>query len=215
MDFQSIRKEYENSGLDESTLTDSPMELFGTWYQTALDNCPGKWMEPNAMALATTDLEGNVSTRYVLMKHFGEEGIQFFTNYDSHKGQQLAANPKCAVAFHWPYLGRQLRIEGVVKKTSREVSKNYFHSRPRGSQIGAAASLQSQQVESREQLDNEKKKLAVQCEGNEIPLPENWGGYVISIVAMEFWQGRLDRLHDRIVYRRDEKGEWSRNRLSP
>lgn len=214
MDFQSIRKEYENKGIDESSLTDQPIDLFRTWYQTAVDNCPGKWMEPNAMALATTDLDGNVSSRFVLMKHIGEDSIQFFTNYDSHKGQQLSANPKCAVAFHWPYLGRQVRIEGVVEKTSRDVSREYFHSRPRGSQIGAAASKQSNVVASREQLDKENKRLETLYEGNEIPLPENWGGYSIQIQKIEFWQGRLDRLHDRIVFSQ-AGNSWNRTRLSP
>lgn len=214
MDFQSIRKEYENIGIDESSLPDQPIELFRTWYRTAVDNCPEKWIEPNAMALATTDLDGNVSNRYVLLKHIEDDGIRFFTNYQSHKGRQLAANPKCAVAFHWPYLGRQVRIEGSVEKTSREISKEYFHSRPRGSQIGAAASKQSREVSSRQQLDEENKRLAKLFEEKEIPLPDDWGGYLIRISRIEFWQGRLDRLHDRVVFSFDGS-DWERTRLSP
>jgi len=199
MDFQDIRKEYENLGIDESAL---------------VEKSPGKWLEPNAMSLATSDAAGKVSNRYVLMKEILDEGIQFFTNYESQKGQQLQVNENCAVAFHWPYLGRQVRIEGAAEKTSREVSETYFHSRPRGSQIGAAASLQSSKVETRELLDQQRRKLGEEFEGQPVPLPENWGGYLIRPRRFEFWQGRLDRLHDRIVFENQADG-WSRYRLSP
>ena len=214
MDFHDIRKEYENSGIDESSLLESPMDQFRQWYELAVEKSPGKWLEPNAMSLATSDGAGLISNRYVLMKHIEDDGIQFFTNYDSQKGQQLKANANCAVAFHWPYLGRQVRIQGVVEKTSKEISEAYFHSRPRGSQIGAAASLQSSKVETRELLDQQRRKLGEQYEGQPVPLPENWGGYLIRPRRFEFWQGRLDRLHDRIVYD-SQGGQWSRSRLSP
>ena len=214
MDFHAIRKEYENQGIDESSLPENPLEVFQQWYGLAVDKAPGKWLEPNAMSLATSDGSGNISNRYVLMKQIQNDGIQFFTNYDSQKGQQLAANAKCAVAFHWPYLGRQVRIEGLAEKTSQEVSQAYFHSRPRGSQIGAAASLQSSKVESRELLDQQRQKLGEQYDGQPVPLPDNWGGYLIRANRFEFWQGRLDRLHDRIVYQLDN-GAWRRCRLSP
>jgi pyridoxamine 5'-phosphate oxidase len=213
MDFHAIRKEYENRGIDESSLPENPVNLFRDWYELAVEKCPGKWMEPNVMALATSDGQGNVSNRYVLLKHISEEGITFFTNYDSAKGQQIAENPRVAVAFHWPYLGRQIRIVGSVEKTSREVSEEYFHSRPRGSQVGAAASEQSQPVASRKDLDDVRNDLTKQLEGKPIPLPENWGGYLLKPTAFEFWQGRLDRLHDRIEYRLGEA--WKRSRLSP
>jgi len=216
MDFQAIRKEYENRGIDETGLPEMPMDLFRDWYQLAVEKCPGRWMEPNAMALATADLKGNASNRYVLMKHIEDDGIQFFTNYESEKGKQLAANPKCAVAFHWPYLGRQVRMVGEVEKTSREVSEKYFHSRPRGSQIGASASRQSSVVESRSQLDEDRKQLDAKFADQPVPVPETWGGYLIRVDRFEFWQGRLDRLHDRIVYSFDkDSGVWSRVRLSP
>lgn len=215
MDFQAIRKEYENQGIHEADLPNDPMDLFRSWYDVAVEKSPGKWMEPNVMSLATSDLSGNVTNRYVLLKHIENNGIQFFTNYDSTKGKQLAANPQCSVAFHWPYLGRQVRMQGVVEKTSREVSEKYFHSRPRGSQIGAAASLQSSLVESRQYLDQQRQELTEKFEGQPIPLPENWGGYLIILERIEFWQGRLDRLHDRIVYQSNSTGDWKRSRLSP
>lgn len=214
MDFHAIRKEYENQGIVESSLLESPIEMFRQWYELAVEKSPGKWLEPNAMSLATSDGAGNVSNRYVLLKKIEDDGIQFFTNYDSHKGQQLEANSNCAVAFHWPYLGRQVRIQGSVVKTSREISEAYFHSRPRGSQIGAAASLQSSTVESRELLDQQRQELDKEYEGQPVPLPENWGGYLIRPSRFEFWQGRLDRLHDRIVFQSTE-GNWDRFRLSP
>lgn len=214
MDFHDIRKEYENQGIDESSLPESPIELFRQWYALAVEKSPGKWLEPNAMSLATSDGAGNVSNRYVLLKQIEDDGIQFFTNYDSEKGQQIDANPSCAVAFHWPYLGRQVRVVGAVEKTSREVSEAYFHSRPRGSQIGAAASLQSSKVESREWLDQQRQKLGQEYDGQLVPLPSNWGGYLIRANRFEFWQGRLDRLHDRIVYEFG-KDKWQRCRLSP
>ena len=215
MDFHEIRKEYENQGIDESSLSENPLELFRQWYELAVDKAPGKWLEPNAMSLATSDGSGNISNRYVLMKKIEEDGIQFFTNYDSQKGKQLESNASCAVAFHWPYLGRQVRIEGSVEKTSKEVSQVYFHSRPRGSQIGAAASLQSSVVESRELLDQQRQKLGEKYDGQPVPLPDNWGGYLIRANRFEFWQGRLDRLHDRIVYQLEADGAWNRCRLSP
>ncbi len=213
MDFQAIRKEYENKGIDEQLLPADPIVLLRQWYQLAVDKCPGKWIEPNAMSLATADRDGRVTNRYVLMKSIENNGLQFFTNYESTKGQQLSANPKAAVALHWPYLGRQIRVEGEVEKTSREVSEAYFHSRPRGSQLGAAASRQSAVIESRAELDQQRNRLEVEYQDRPIPLPENWGGYLLKPSRIEFWQGRLDRMHDRIVYEFDQ--EWVWNRQSP
>lgn len=215
MDFQAIRKEYENAGINDSDLDSNPMEQFKVWYQLAVDKCPGPWFEPNAMALATSDGAGDVTNRIVLLKHIEEIGIRFFTNYDSKKGTQLGLNPKCSIVLHWPYLGRQVRMDGAVTKTSREVSEAYFHSRPRGSQIGAAASKQSSVVNSRESLEETRGMLEEKYSDGEVPLPDNWGGYLLTPVTIEFWQGRLDRLHDRIVYQNDGSGTWNVTRLSP
>lgn len=210
MDFQAIRKEYENTGIDENLLPADPISLLRQWYQLAIDKCPGPWFEPNAMALATSGPDGYMTNRYVLMKSIQDDGLQFFTNYESTKGMQIAANPRAAVAFHWPYLGRQIRIEGNVEKTTREVSETYFHSRPRGAQLGAAVSRQSSIIDSRNELDHQRKQMDANFEGQEIPLPVNWGGYLLKPSKIEFWQGRLDRLHDRIVYEHPDKWYWRR-----
>lgn len=214
MDFDSIRKEYESQGLDRATFSDDPLAQFRTWYDVAVENLPGKWFEPNAMALATADKTGRVSVRYVLLKGIVAEGIRFFTNYDSDKGKQLASNARCSVAFHWPYLGRQVRIEGAVEKTTREVSEEYFHSRPRGSQIGAAVSPQSASIGLRTELEEKREAMLKTLGDSPVPLPENWGGYLIRPDRFEFWQGRRDRLHDRIVYKL-ENGRWEIVRLAP
>lgn len=214
MDFDSIRKEYESQGLDRATFSDDPLAQFRTWYDVAVENLPGKWFEPNAMALATADKTGRVSVRYVLLKGIVAEGIRFFTNYDSDKGKQLASNARCSVAFHWPYLGRQVRIEGAVEKTTREVSEEYFHSRPRGSQIGAAVSPQSASIGLRTELEEKREAMLKTLGDSPVPLPENWGGYLIRPDRFEFWQGRRDRLHDRIVYKL-ENSRWEIVRLAP
>ncbi len=213
MDFQAIRKEYENHGILDSELTSNPMPLFRQWYNLAVEKCPGPWFEPNAMSLATSDLNGNVTNRIVLLKQIEDDTISFFTNYESEKGRQLSENPQASVVFNWPYLGRQIRIRGSVVRTSREISETYFHSRPRGSQIGASASLQSSIVSSRNELDERKTALQEKHRDQEIPLPDNWGGYSINPSQIEFWQGRLDRMHDRILYK-DDNG-WTSMRLSP
>ncbi|MDG1511742.1 MAG: pyridoxamine 5'-phosphate oxidase [Mariniblastus sp.] len=213
MDFQAIRKEYENHGILESELTPTPMPLFRQWYKLAVEKCPGPWFEPNAMALATSDLNGKVTNRIVLLKQVEDDTISFFTNYDSEKGRQLSENPQASVVFNWPYLGRQIRIRGTVARTTRSISETYFHSRPRGSQIGASASLQSSVVSSRQELDSRKSTIEDKHRDQEIPLPDNWGGYNLTPTEIEFWQGRLDRMHDRILYR-DDSG-WTSVRLSP
>lgn len=213
MDFQAIRKEYENHGILDSELTSTPMPLFRQWYKLAVEKCPGPWFEPNAMSLATSNRDGDVTNRIVLLKQVEEDTISFFTNYESEKGRQLSENPRASVVFNWPYLGRQVRIRGTVSRTTRAISESYFHSRPRGSQIGASASLQSSVVSSRKELDERKNSLQEKHHDQEIPLPDNWGGYNITPSQIEFWQGRLDRMHDRILYK-DEHG-WKSMRLSP
>ena len=216
INFEEVRKEYENAGIDIDDLDEHPMSMFENWYADATKVVPGRWYEPNAMALATSDSSGRVSVRYVLLKGVSAEGIKFYSNYDSDKAIQLSENPQCSVVFHWPYLGRQIRIEGTAEKTSRQDSEKYFHSRPRGSQIGAAISNQSETIESREILEQKKESLVAELGNSTVPLPDNWGGYLIRPTRLEFWQGRLDRLHDRLVYSREDlSSPWKISRLSP
>ena len=214
VDFKDLRKEYETNGIDESELLDDPIQVFQAWFDRAAESCPGQWYEPNAMTLSTSDGKGHITSRVVLLKGIDTDSIRFYTNYASTKGQQLAAHPRAAVNFHWPWLGRQVRMSGSVEKTSREDSQAYHDSRPRGSQIGALASQQSAELESPEILAKVVAELEAKYEGQEIPLPETWGGYRLTPDSFEFWQGRLNRLHDRVVYR-NESGTWTRGRLSP
>ncbi len=214
MDFQSIRKEYESEGIRLLDLHEDPIVQFRLWFEVATEQSPGKWFETNAMTLATATSDGKMSSRTVLLKGIRDDGFVFYSNYDSQKGTELAANPRAALLFHWPYLGRQVRIEGEVVKTSREDSIAYFHSRPRGSQIGAAVSNQSREIESRERLEKSAEDMDERLKQKEIPCPENWGGYLVKPERLEFWQGRLNRLHDRIVYVR-LSGKWERKRICP
>ncbi len=215
MDFAKIRKDYEHTGIDESRMQSDPIEELRLWVQLATENSPGKWFESNAMALATCDLEGRPTCRMVLLKGIVPEGIRFFTNYESLKGRQLAANPRAAVAFHWPYLGRQVRVEGSTEKTDRQVSQAYFHSRPRGAQIGASVSAQSTEVDSWTVLEDRAAKLDSELAHQQVPLPDHWGGYLLKPTRFEFWQGKPDRLHNRICYQLQDDGSWRRFRLSP
>ena len=215
MDFKKLRKEYETDGFDSTDLPDDPIAAFRIWFDNATQSCPESWFEPNAMALSTADAGSEVACRWVLLKGVTETGIRFYTNYDSDKGRQIASNPHAAAAFHWPYLGRQVRFQGAIEKTSRAVSEEYFHSRPRGSQIGAMVSQQSSEIDSRQTLEDRQRALEKKFEGQEIPLPENWGGYEITPVRVEFWQGRLNRLHDRIVFIKQDDQTWVKKRISP
>ena len=215
MDFKSLRKEYQTAGIEAQDLPEDPISALRQWYQGAVDSCPDSWFEPNAMALATATPDGQVTCRWVLMKGITQTGIRFFTNYGSEKGRQLAANPRAAATFHWPFLGRQIRLEGAIEKTSAAVSDEYFHSRPRGSQIGAVVSVQSQEIQSRQQLEAKQAEFESRFEDQEIPRPENWGGYLLTPTRAEFWQGRLNRLHDRVVFDRVDSDRWIKKRLSP
>jgi len=215
MDFKELRKEYETQGIDDSQLDSNPFVAMQSWLQIATDSSPGRWYESNAMTLATAGTDGVVSSRTVLLKGIDEDSIRFYSNYGSTKGKQLAENPNASVTFHWAWLGRQVQMRGTVTKTSREDSKAYFHSRPRGSQLGALASDQSTRINSREQLEKVRAELEAKHEGEEIPLPENWGGYALTPTWIEFWQGRLDRMHDRVVYQKAEDQTWQRFRIAP
>ncbi|MCB1071009.1 MAG: pyridoxamine 5'-phosphate oxidase [Kiritimatiellae bacterium] len=199
-------------GIRERDLPASPWPLFDQWYRMAR-RCRVYW--PNSMALATANRDGNPSVRMVLMKGYDDQGIVFYTNYDSRKGIELEENPRAEVVLYWNDLIRQVRASGRVARVSREESEAYFHSRPRGSQIGAWASHQDQPVESRPALMARVKEYQRKFHGGPVPLPEYWGGYRLMPDAFEFWQGRTYRLHDRFVYTRTQDGAWSIQRLSP
>ena len=190
----------------------NPFKQFEQWFQAATEAEP---VLPEAVSLATATREGRLSSRMVLLKDFDETGFVFYTNYESRKGLELAENPNAALVFYWRQLERQVCITGTVSRVSREESEAYFRTRPRGSQIGALTSSQSQVVASREVLENRFQQLLAEYEGREIPLPSYWGGYRLSPATIEFWQGRSDRLHDRFLYQRQSGGPWQLERLSP
>lgn len=207
-----IRTDYKFASLDEADTAAEPFAQFGKWFDEALAS---KVVEPNAMSLATVDrTTGRPSSRVVLLKAFDERGFTFFTNYASHKADEMAANPHVAALFFWADLERQVRIEGVVEKVSREDSDHYFHSRPRKSQIAASTSRQSAVLKDRAELERLFAEKEAEFEGKDVPLPDFWGGYRIVPSYLEFWQGRRSRLHDRIVYVLAGDG-WKRQRLAP
>jgi len=207
-----IRKEYSHKTLTESKIESDAVKQFNIWWQDALES---KITDVNAMTLATASSDGVPSARTVLLKGFSEKGFVFFTNYNSFKGQQLVENPKACLVFFWKELERQVRITGIVEKTSSEENDAYFQSRPKASQVGAIASPQSQVVESRQWLDDRYEHLAEQFKETTINRPGHWGGYIVRPVIIEFWQGRPGRLHDRIQYTLLEDGSWKIERLAP
>jgi pyridoxamine 5'-phosphate oxidase len=205
-----LRKSYERAELLESTASADPLQQFNTWLQEAL---AAKVSEPNAMTLATVGSNLRPSTRIVLIKGYDARGIVWYTNYQSHKGQELTGNPFAALQFHWVELERTVRIEGRVEKTSAEESDAYFHSRPLGSRYGALVSPQSQVIASREVLEAETKRIEA-LYGDQPPRPPHWGGYRLVPDAWQFWQGRPSRLHDRLRYTLNGT-RWVRERLAP
>lgn len=211
MSVSNIRKSYDKSVLEQTDLNPDPIAQFQTWLDKALET---DILEPTAMTLATATPDGKPSARMVLLKGVDERGFSFYTNYDSRKGQELGANPYAALILYWDELERQVRIEGKVEKLPREASEAYFKSRPYGSQIGALASHQSKVLESRKPLEERTQMLKERYGEGEVPLPESWGGYLLKPTAIEFWQGRPSRLHDRLMYVR-EGDNWRVVRLSP
>jgi len=199
-------------GLKESDLTTDPVDLFGKWYRFAKSS---RIFWPNSVALATASAEGFPSVRMVLLKSFDSSGFVFYTNYESQKGRELDENPHASMVIYWNDLVRQVRVSGRVEKISREESEAYFHSRPRGSQIGAWASNQDSAVASRAELMEKYDRFEQQFAGQPVPLPPYWGGYRVIPDHIEFWQGRTYRLHDRFRYSRNKDGVWSWVRLSP
>lgn len=208
-----LRQNYTLAGLAEADLDSNPIQQFNLWFKQAL---AADLIEPNAMTLATATADGKPSARIVLLKGVSEQGFVFYTNYESQKGRELIANPYAALVFLWDKLERQVRIEGKVEKLSSAESAEYFHSRPKASQLGAWTSNQSQAIAKREVLEQKLASLQVQYSGEvTIPLPEHWGGFRVVPNRLEFWQGRPSRLHDRLVYELEADGNWSISRLAP
>jgi pyridoxamine 5'-phosphate oxidase len=206
-----MRREYAREALAEADVDADPVVQFGRWFEQAEE---AGLLEPTAMTLATATPDGRPSARMVLLRGFDERGFCFYTNYESRKGAELAANPRAALVFWWGELERQVRIEGPVAPTSRSESEAYFHSRPPGSQLSAAASPQSRVIQDRAMLERRVAELATGSVGGQVPLPEFWGGYRLAHEVVEFWQGRPNRLHDRLRYRRAGDA-WKIERLAP
>jgi pyridoxamine 5'-phosphate oxidase len=212
-DLSDYRKSYEKSELLESSIPEDPINLFNRWFHE-VEDFDGAG-EVNAMTVSTIGLDGFPKSRVVLLKKINEEGFIFFTNYNSEKGRAIANNPNVCLSFFWESMERQVIIKGIASKTSEDISDNYFASRPDGSKLGAIVSSQSEIVPSRSFLEENLKQLEKDFEGKEIPRPKHWGGFLVAPIEVEFWQGRPNRLHDRILYSAQEDFSWKIERLSP
>jgi len=211
MALSDMRKDYGMAGLVEKDLAKNPFRQFEQWFAEAE---AAKVPEPNAMTLATTGRDGRPSARTVLLKAVDGRGFVFYTNYESRKGRELADNAQAALLFPWITMERQVVVEGPVVRVSREEADAYFHSRPRASQLAAWASPQSTVIAGRPVLEESYREVERKYEGREVPLPPQWGGYLLSPLTVEFWQGRRSRLHDRLRYRRGDNGDWVIERLA-
>ncbi|WP_282118219.1 pyridoxamine 5'-phosphate oxidase [Maribacter aquivivus] len=212
-DLGDYRKSYEKSALIEDSISDNPIQLFQTWFYE-VEKSDGV-DEPNAMTVSTVGLDGFPKSRVVLLKKYTHEGFIFYTNYNSEKGRAISENPKICISFFWANLERQIIIKGTAEKLAKNLSDGYFESRPDGSKLGALVSNQSTVIDSRSVLENKLTELEKEYDGKEIERPEHWGGYLVRPVSMEFWQGRPNRLHDRIRYTLTDDFDWNMERLAP
>lgn len=212
-DLSNYRKSYEKSALLEHQIPEDPINLFHKWFYEAEDLNAAE--EVNAMTVATIGLDGFPKSRVVLLKKFNEEGFIFYTNYNSEKGKAILKNPNVCLSFFWPTVERQIIIKGKAEKTADNISDNYFASRPDGSKLGALVSPQSEIIPNRELLETNLIALEKEWEGKEIERPSNWGGFLVRPVEVEFWQGRPNRLHDRIRYQLQDDFDWKIDRLAP
>ena len=211
-DLGNYRKSYEKSALIESAISDTPMKLFEKWFHE-VEASQGV-EEPNAMTVSTIGLDGFPKNRVVLLKKYTQEGFIFYTNYKSEKGEAIAENPNVSISFFWPNLERQVIVKGLATKTTDEISDDYFESRPDGSKLGAIASDQSAVIASREVLEENLENLKIEYKDKKIKRPKFWGGYLVKPISIEFWQGRPNRLHDRIRYTLEDDS-WKIERLAP
>jgi len=210
--LENLRQEYKTASLSETDSKADPIKQFELWFNEAIE---AKVTESNAMTLSTATSEGRPSARIVLLKGVQDGGFVFYTNYLSRKGKEITKNPLGALTFFWPAMERQIRIEGTIEKVSKELSDKYFQSRPKGSQIGALASPQSQEIAGRELLEKKWAELETEYDGKVVPKPSFWGGYILKPRLIEFWQGRPSRLHDRILYKKIDNKNWKKVRLAP
>ncbi len=212
-DLGNYRKSYEKEALEESKISDNPIQQFQTWFYEV--EASETVDEANAMSISSIGLDGFPKTRVVLLKKYYEEGFVFYTNYDSEKGRAIAAHPEVCLSFFWPSMERQVIIKGLAEKLPAAVSDNYFDSRPLGSRLGAMVSPQSQVIDSRAVLEDSLKSLKAQAVEVQVKRPDHWGGYLVRPKSIEFWQGRPNRLHDRIRYSLEEDLNWTVERLAP
>lgn len=212
-DLGNYRKSYEKSALIEDSISNNPMQLFKTWFHEV--EMSDGLEEPNAMTISTLGLDGYPKNRVVLLKKFTHEGFIFYTNYYSDKGRAIEANPHVCISFFWPTMERQVIIKGKAEKILENLSDGYFESRPKGSQLGALVSQQSTVISSRVVLEEKLRQLEQEFKDKEVPRPQYWGGYIVKPVSLEFWQGRPNRLHDRIRFTLEKDWDWKMERLAP